>query len=394
MSKTSLYLVKPGELTLKGGNRKEFEDVLKRNLARLLKGCGAQFTHTQGRIYLRCPEEKEPLTEDALNHLIGISGWAKSRICEKETGPVLEACIEEARALYEKGVRTFKIEARRTDKSFPLDSYGIRCKAGEAVIRAMPGLKVDVHKPQGVIEVEIRERAYIYGNAGGQASQGLRGLPVGTAGKGLLLLSGGIDSPVAGFMMASRGMRLDGVYFHAHPYTSDEALKKAVTLAEILGRYTLGLRLFIVNFTPMQIRIKESAPEAWRTVLLRMAMMDCAEKLARKRGDKCLVTGESLSQVASQTVENISCTQSMISLPVLRPLIGMDKEQIIRTAEKIGTYKTSILPFEDCCVLFSPAHPVIHGNPEEARRLYAGLEPEPLIDEALKAAAGNWRQLN
>jgi thiamine biosynthesis protein ThiI len=375
-----MYLLKPGELTLKGGNRRAFEKTLNRNLAAMLKGTGAQIITTKGRLFVRSPEHAEAQVEEALGRLMGIAGWAKTQVREKTVETVVASCVEEGRLLYEKGIRTFKIEARRTDKSFPLDSYGIRCAAGEAVCREVPGLKVDVKNPQGVIDVEIREKAYIYGNA----QEGLRGLPVGTAGRGLLLLSGGIDSPVAGYMMASRGLALEAVYFHAWPYTSPEARQKAVTLAEIVGAYCVGIRLFVVNFTPVQLRIKERAPEPWMTVLLRMAMMDCAEKLALSRGDKCLISGESLSQVASQTIENIACTSSRTRLPILRPLIGMDKEQIIRLAETIGTYKTSILPYQDCCVLFSPPHPILRGNPDEARQLYAALETEDLITKALE----------
>ena len=374
------YLVKPGELTLKGGNRKEFENTLRRNLAAMLRGSGAQVVVKSGRYYVYCPEGMEQKVEEALARLIGISGWAKTRTAEKNQDAIIAACVEEAKLLFAGGIKTFKIEARRTDKSFPVDSYQIRCLAGDAVRKEVPGLTVDVHKPSGTIEVEIREKAYIYGNA----NEGRRGLPVGTAGRGMLLLSGGIDSPVAGYMMASRGMSLDAVYFHAHPYTSDEARKKTVKIAEILGLYTLGIRLFITGFTPVQIRIKERAPEAWRTVLLRMAMMDCAEKLALRRGDKCLISGESLSQVASQTIENISCTQSRVKLPVLRPLIGMNKESIIALAEDIGTYETSILPFQDCCVLFSPPHPILRGDPLEAGKLYEDLELSSLIEEALE----------
>jgi thiamine biosynthesis protein ThiI len=233
-----------------------------------------------------------------------------------------------------------------------------------------------------VIEVEIREKAFVYGNA----NRGRRGLPVGSAGRGLLLLSGGIDSPVAGYLMASRGMALDAVYFHAFPYTSDKAREKTVRLAEILGRFSQGIRLFVIGFTPIQIRIKEKAPEAWRTILLRMAMVECAEKLAIRERDKCLISGESLSQVASQTIENISCIQSRLKLPVLRPLIGSNKEDIIALGENIGTYKTSILPYEDCCVLFSPPHPVLRGNPVEAGKLYEDLNVEELIEEALGSA--------
>ncbi|MCL2381960.1 MAG: tRNA 4-thiouridine(8) synthase ThiI [Treponema sp.] len=375
---TTTYLLKLGELTLKGGNRRLFETALRKNLASLLKGSGASIDMRDGRFFVHCPESAQAKTEDALGRLMGIAGWAKTRIANKTPQAVTAACVEEGRRLYESGIRTFKIEARRTDKSFPLDSYQIRCMAGEAVTREFPGLRVDVHKPGGVIEVEIREKAYIFGNS----RRGRRGLPVGTAGRGLLLLSGGIDSPVAGYMMASRGMALDAVYFHAYPYTSEKAQEKAELLAGIVGRYAPGLRLFPVSFTAIQTRIKERAPVSWRTILLRMAMMDCAEKLALGRGDKCLISGESLSQVASQTIENISCTQSRITLPVLRPLIGMNKEEIIAIAQDIGTYETSILPYQDCCVLFTPPHPVLRGNPVEAGTLYDALEAGPLIEEA------------
>jgi thiamine biosynthesis protein ThiI len=230
--------------------------------------------------------------------------------------------------------------------------------------------------------VEIRDKAYIFA----MSHKGRRGLPVGSAGRGLLLLSGGIDSPVAGYLMASRGMALDAVYFHAFPYTSEKAKEKTVKLAEILGRYTQGIRLFVIGFTLVQVRIKEKAPEAWRTILLRMAMVECAEKLAIRERDKCLISGESLSQVASQTIENITCVQHRLKMPVLRPLIGTNKEDIIAMGESIGTYKTSILPYEDCCVLFSPPHPVLRGDPTEAGKLYEDLNAGPLIEEAIKTA--------
>ncbi|MDR2482023.1 MAG: tRNA 4-thiouridine(8) synthase ThiI [Treponema sp.] len=373
------YLLKPGELRLKKGNRAEFERLLRRNLKALLRGTGASITMTDGRFYVRAPEEDAAGVEAALGRLMGITGWAKTRACGKTPAEVLCACVETGRELFGQGVRSFKIEARRVDKRFPLDSYGIRREAGQAVREALPDLAVDVHHPQGVIEVEIRERAYVYA----LERKGRRGLPVGSSGRGLLLLSGGIDSPAAGYLMFSRGMALDAAYFHAYPYTSDEARQKVLRIAGILGPYGLGMRLFTLGFTPVQMRIKERTPPPWSTVLLRIAMMECAEKLARQRGLKCLVTGESLAQVASQTIENITCTQSRLVLPVLRPLIGMDKEQITALAQSIGTYETSILPYEDCCALFSPPHPVLRGDPAEAGRLYEGLELSALIDESL-----------
>jgi thiamine biosynthesis protein ThiI len=376
----AVYLLKPGELTLKGGNRAGFENILKRNLKAMLRGTGAWIAATDGRFFVHCSGEMEGRTEGALGRLMGISGWAKTRTCEKKIDPVLAACVAEGKRLYEGGSRTFKLEARRTDKAFPLDSYGIRCEGGKAILEALPGFRVDVHEPQSIITVEIREKAYIYGTS----HEGRKGLPVGTAGRGLLLLSGGIDSPVAGYMMASRGMGIDGIYFHAYPYTSEDARRKVLRLAEILGGYTMGMRLYTIGFTPVEMRIKAEAPEAWATVLLRMAMMECGEKLARRLGLKCLISGESLSQVASQTIENITCTASRVRLPVLRPLIGMDKDRIIKTAIAIGTYETSILPYEDCCVLFSPPHPILRGNPEEADVLYEQLRLGDLIDEALR----------
>jgi thiamine biosynthesis protein ThiI len=383
----ALYILKPGEYILKGGNRDNFERILVRNLRNLL-GSGAargggeaiRVETTAGRFFIRCSPESRGRVEDALEHLFGISGWALTRSCEKTVEALLAACVEEGKGLYERGLRSFKIEARRTDKSFPLDSYGIRAAAGEAVRKALPALAVDVRSPQGVIQVEIRERAYVYS----MAKAGLRGLPVGTAGRGLLLLSGGIDSPVAGFKMASRGMGLDAVYFHAFPYTSEEARRKVIRLAELVGRYSLGIRLWTLGFTEIQRRIKAGAPEAWTTVMLRMAMMEAADKLARRIRSKCLITGESLSQVASQTVENLSCTESLTQLPVLRPLIGTDKEEIIRLAQGIGTYEISILPYEDCCVLFSPPHPVLRGSVAEAQGYYKALALGEEIDRALE----------
>jgi thiamine biosynthesis protein ThiI len=376
------YLLKPGELVLKGGNKKMFEAVLRRNLALRLKGTGALITAARGRWYVSAPDDMAEKTEFALSRLLGISGWARTRTCAKNPEALLNACVEEARGLVARGVKTFKVEARRTDKSFPLDSYQICCGAGDAVSGAFPSLSVAVKNPESVIQVEIRERAFVYS----MANKGLMGLPVGSAGRGLVLLSGGIDSPVAAYLMARRGMRVEAVYFHAYPYTSDEARKKVVSLAGIVGAYTMGIRLHTVGFTPVQLRIKE-APAQWTTVLLRMAMMECSELLARREKIKCLITGESLSQVASQTVENIAAIESRLSLPVLRPLIGADKDDIINMARTIGSYDTSILPYEDCCVIFSPSHPVLRAGVEEANRLYESLDLGALIAQALDKAA-------
>jgi thiamine biosynthesis protein ThiI len=374
------FLVKLGELALKGGNKAGFERVLSRNLAALLRGSGAQLSCRDGRFYINCDDAAAGQVEDALSHLAGITGWAEARKTEKNIDDVLAASVNAARLCFESGAKTFKVESRRTDKSFPYRSYDINCRAGDAIVAAMPTFKVDVHHPDCVISVEIREKAFIYGNE----KKGLRGLPVGTAGRGLLLLSGGIDSPVAGFLMALRGMTLNAIYFHAYPYTSDDAKKKVQTLAGIIAPFSMGLKLFVVNFTPIEQRIAEKADAAWGTVLLRMAMMECASGVARRNKCKAIITGESLSQVASQTIENITCSESRAALPVLRPLIGMDKEDITRHAIKIGTYETSILPFADCCALFSPAHPILRGRLDEAASLYETLDLRPLIATAIE----------
>jgi thiamine biosynthesis protein ThiI len=333
---------------------------------------------TRGRYFVECRKETSPLVEEKLSRLIGISGWAETILCEKTPDAVLASCVEEGKKLLNQGIKTFKIEARRTDKSFPLTSYELCCQAGDAVIRTT-GLKVDIHNPQEVINIEIRENAYIH--SGGK--RGLSGLPVGTAGRGLLLLSGGIDSPVAGFLMACRGMNIDAIHFHSYPYTSHEAKEKAIRIAQTTGAYCMGIRLYILNFTEVQMCIKNNAPNPWLTILLRMAMMEAAEKAAHKIKAKCLITGESLSQVASQTIENLHCTQNRIRLPVLRPLIGINKENIIKEAQRIGTYKISIEPHQDCCMLFTPPHPIIYGDLSQANALYESLGLETLIDKAL-----------
>ncbi|MDR0600384.1 MAG: tRNA 4-thiouridine(8) synthase ThiI [Treponema sp.] len=385
-----VYLIKLGELTLKGGNREGFERVLRRNLTAMLraKAPGAGVTNQPGRFYIHRAEAAGPAVEEVLSRLVGITGWARARRGEKTPEAVLAACVEEGRRLRETGARSFKVEARRADKSFPLGSQEICRAAGDAVLAQVPGLEVNVREPAGIIAVEIREKAYVYT----LEKKGRRGLPAGSAGRGLLLLSGGIDSPVAGCLMAGRGMGLDAAYFHTPPYTSPEALDKTVKLAEIIGSYSMGVRLHAVNFTAVQGRIRERAPAEWATVLLRMAMMDAASAIARRLRAKCLITGESLSQVASQTIENLTCGESRARLPVLRPLVGLDKEAITTLAKDFGTYETSILPHPDCCVLFSPPHPVLRGNPEEAGALYEALELGPPFPDGGNTGPGGLLQ--
>ena len=371
------YLAKLGELTLKGSNIKLFEKQLLKNLRYAIKGTASKVTLRAGRMYIDCQEEHCEKIEFALAHLIGITGWAKTRVCEKTIESITDAVNKEAAIAKKMGARTFKLEARRSEKKFPLNSYEI-CREASADVYNDGVLAVDVHNPDVTITIEVRERCFVFSDA----EKSCRGLPVGTGRKGLLLLSGGIDSPVAGYRMLRRGMKLDCIYFHAYPYTSDEAKQKVEDLAQILANFGVELHINVVSFTEVQMRIKQKSPEEWSTLLLRMCMMRCASILAEKTGAKCLITGESLGQVASQTVENMAVTESMCDIPLLRPLVGLDKQEIIDTAVQIGTYETSILPYEDCCVLFSPKHPIIHARLKEAQEIYAELECEDLIQEA------------
>lgn len=371
------YLVKLGELTLKGSNIKLFEKRLIRNAKLYLEGTKARVALRAGRMYIDCAEEFAEAVEYTLKHLIGISGWARARVCEKNIESIKDAVMQEALLGKELGAHTFKLEARRSEKSFPLNSYEICCEASEDVFE-QGILAVKLKKPDLTITVEVRDRCFVYSDA----HKGCRGLPVGTGGKGLLLLSGGLDSPVAGYRMLRRGMKIECVYFHAYPYTSHEAQKKVEDLAAILAQYGIDTHINIIPFTDVQMCIKQKSPEQWSTLLLRMCMMKTASILAKYIQAQCLITGESLGQVASQTVENMAVTELACTLPLLRPLVGLDKEEIIATAIAIGTYETSILPYEDCCVLFSPKHPILRASTEEAQQLFDALNCEDLIKEA------------
>jgi len=371
------YLAKIGELTLKGSNIKEFENLLKHNAAKYIEGLGCNITLRAGRLYIDCDESAAQRVEFMLSHLIGITGWAKAYVCEKTIEDINRTVFEIAKKEAERGCKTFKIDARRSDKNFPLNSYQICCEAAGNVEAIM---KVDVHKPDTILYVEVRERVFVFADS----NIGCRGLPVGSSGKGLLLLSGGLDSPVAGYRMLRRGMKIECCYFHSYPYTSEEAKQKVVDLAQKLAYYGITTYLNVIPFTEVQMRIKERAPDSWSTLMLRVCMMKLANRLARRCNAKCIITGESVGQVASQTIENMTVTEHFAEFPLLRPLCGMDKEEIIRDSYFIGTYDISILPYEDCCVLFSPRHPVLRATSEEAEKIYSSLEVEQLIDKAYK----------
>ncbi len=376
----ALFLIKTGEIQLKGGNKAEFINRLKNAIKSRLSGVGSVLTTKEGRFYLSVSEGDAGKAAFVLSRTPGVNGWARACKTAKTMDAVQIAALDTIAPLVRSGASTFKIEARRSDKGFPLDSYAIARELGSAVLDRYPGLRVDVHNPAITLHVEIRDKAYIFTDG----CPGVRGLPVGSAGWGLLLLSGGIDSPVAGYRMLGRGMALESLYFHAYPYTSNEAWEKVRDLAMNLGTFSGGMTLHTAQFAETQLKIKKDAPAHKTTLYLRACMMLAADMLARKRGLKALVTGESLSQVASQTAENLRFTGSFTDFPILRPLIGTDKEETIQMARAIGTYELSILPYEDCCVLFSPKHPLLKARFEEEREAFKAYGFEAQVAEAME----------
>ena len=377
------YVIKIGEIALKSGNRKYFERTLKKNISRRLFGIPHSITGRQGRYFLQAEGNAAGSVEEVLSKTFGITGFSPVRQTAKSLPEIDAAAVETVRELRTRvpGTR-FKIEARRSDKSFPLSSYEIACRLGELLCREFTDLTVDVHEPDWVLHAEIREKALLFG----PVNKGPGGLPVGTAGRGTLLLSGGIDSPVAGYRMAKRGLRLDAVYFHTYPFTSDEAREKVVSLGSVLSPYTAGLTLWIVDFTPLQLKIKELCDKREMTLIMRACMMRIADIMTLREGGLCLITGEALSQVASQTVESMRFTGSIPELPVLRPLVGLDKEEIIDQAQRIGTFDISVLPYDDCCTLFSPEHPLIRPDFTALREVFDGLPFEDMFTQAASTA--------
>jgi tRNA uracil 4-sulfurtransferase len=380
----AFYLIKIGEILLKLGNRKEFEDRLRSQLHKRLADAGIEhkIEMSPGRYFLTVSEEGAAAAELILARTPGVNGYARAIKAPKTVEAVLASAVEVARGRVASGARRFKAESRRSDKSFPLGSFELSAKIGEAVLAALPETRVDLHTPEFTVNAEIRERAYVFADP----EPGLRGLPVGSGGKGLLLLSGGIDSPVAGYMMARRGLALEAIYFHAYPYTSQEAEDKVARLAKLVSSYAGGMTLWVVPFTETQLKIKKLAREDLTTLMMRAAMMRASHILAGRIRANCLVTGESLGQVASQTAENLRFTESFTDYPVIRPLVGLDKEDTILLAKKISSFDISILPYEDCCVLFSPKHPMIKAKLEREREAYEALDLESLLLEALEAA--------
>ncbi|MBN1685928.1 MAG: tRNA 4-thiouridine(8) synthase ThiI [Spirochaetales bacterium] len=381
------FLIRVGEISLKGGNRGYFEDKLVRNIKRRLRPFKPKLTLSKGRVLLEIQDAAENASMGVLSTTFGIVGYAKATVAEKRIDDVRTAVFHEVECFLEtRGQGTFKIAARRSDKSFPLTSHEIAEAIGDDIRARFPEMTVDVHHPDLVVHVEIRDRAYVYGNGAG----GPGGLPVGVAGRGILLLSGGIDSPVSGYLMAKRGLAIEAVYFHTYPYTAEEALGKVKTLVEKLSGPCCGLNLYVVHFTEVALAIRRGAPRPQTTLLMRAAMMDCASRIGGLRGALCLVTGESLSQVASQTAQSMRFTGSTSRLPVFRPLIALDKEEIVTTAKKIGTYETSILPFEDCCTVFSPEKPLIRPDFALMQHSYAGLGLDGPVSASIAGMERFW----
>ena len=378
------FLIKYAEIGVKGKNRYLFEDKLCDQIRYALTRCDGTFkvTKSQGRIYVnaRTAFDYEETVEQ-LQTVFGVTGICPVVHVEDEGFEKLCAdVIDYIGKVYPDKKFTFKVEARRARKNYPKNSMEINCDIGEALLKAYPELRVDVHKPEVLLRIEIREKIYIYSTV----IPGPGGLPVGTNGRGMLLLSGGIDSPVAGYMIAKRGVKLDAVYFNAPPYTSERATQKVMDLARIVSKYSGPIQLHIINFTDIQLYIYDQCPHDELTIIMRRYMMRIAEEIAKKSGCLGLITGESIGQVASQTMQSLMATNDVCTIPVYRPLIGFDKQEIVEVSEKIDTYETSIQPYEDCCTIFVAKHPVTKPNLNVIRIHERNLEEK--IDELVETA--------
>lgn len=379
------FLLKYGEIGVKGKNRYIFEDALVRQVRYALKKVEGEFHvyKSQARIYVDCEGEYD--YDDTVEHLKKVFGLVGICPVVRMEDRGFEALKEDVTAymdeMYPDKRFTFKVETRRAKKSYPKNSMEISCDLGEVILEAFPDIRVDVHHPDVTLNVEIRvDGIYVYS----QIIPGAGGMPVGTNGTAMLLLSGGIDSPVAGYMIAKRGVGLEATYFHAPPYTSERAKQKVVDLAKIVAAYSGPIRLHVVNFTDIQLYIYEQCPHDELTIIMRRYMMRIAEHFAGEDGCLGLITGESIGQVASQTMQSLAATNDVCTMPVYRPVIGFDKQDIVDISEKIGTYETSIQPFEDCCTIFVAKHPVTKPNVEVIRRSEENLSEK--IDELVKQA--------
>lgn len=378
------FLIKYAEIGVKGKNKYLFEEALAQQVKYALKRCEGEFkvTRTEGRIYVHALSEFDyDETVDNLKTVFGVSAICPVvAVSDEGFDELAKTVVDYVDKVYPDKNMTFKVQARRARKNYPLNSMELNMELGAAVLDAYPEMKVDVHSPQMRLYVEIRERIYIYSIE----IPGPGGMPVGSNGKAMLLLSGGIDSPVAGYMIAKRGVKIDAVYFHAPPYTSDRAKQKVIDLAKLVSRYSGPIYLHIINFTDIQLYIYEKCPHEELTIIMRRYMMKIAEQIAKENECLGLITGESIGQVASQTVQSLAVTNEVCTLPVFRPLIGFDKMEIVEVSEKIGTYETSILPYEDCCTIFVAKHPVTKPNLNVIKRHEQNLTEG--IDELVKKA--------
>ena len=378
------FLIKYAEIGIKGKNRHIFEEALCRQMRHALADVEGDFSVTRemGRIYVRTEGAFDyDGAVEALKRVFGIAGICPVVIVE-DTGfeDLSKAVVEYVKEVYGDEEKTFKVCARRAKKTYPMSSMELNSELGGRILQACPNMKVDVHTPDVYLNVEIRQNIYLYS----ETIPGPGGMPVGTNGQAMLLLSGGIDSPVAGYMIAKRGVKIDAVYFHAPPYTSERAKQKVVDLARLVARYSGPIRLHVVNFTEIQLYIYEKCPHDELTIIMRRYMMKIAEMFARQDGCLGLITGESIGQVASQTMHSLAVTNEVCTMPVFRPLIGFDKQEIVDISEKIGTYETSVLPYEDCCTIFVAKHPVTKPNLNIIRRSETHLADK--IDEMMETA--------
>ena len=362
------FLIKYAEIAIKGKNRYIFEDALVAQIKYQLKNVEGKFriVKEMGRIFIYTEGEFDyDETIEALKRVFGIFSICPAVVLEDEGFEKLSQEVTEyVKKLYGEKALTFKVNTRRNKKTYPMQSMEISSALGGAILDACPNMKVDVHNPDVFVNVEIRNKIYLYS----ENIPGPGGMPLGTNGSAMLLLSGGIDSPVAGYMIAKRGVTLDAVYFHAPPYTSERAKQKVVDLAKLVAKYSGPIRLHVVNFTDIQLYIYDKCPHEELTIIMRRYMMKIAEEFAKKDGCLGLITGESIGQVASQTIHSLAATNDVCTMPVFRPVIGFDKQEIVDVALKINTYETSILPYEDCCTIFVAKHPVTKPNLQIIKR--------------------------
>lgn len=376
-----VIIVRYCEIHLKGKNRGYFEQVFMNNLERSLAGIRHEIRRPSGRYVVE--NFDAGMTDEIVARLSKVFGVHTLSVGTKVPSD-MDAIFEEILRISPNG-GTFKIVTNRADKHFPLDSMQVNAEIGGRLLAKKPDLRVDVHEPETILHIDIRENGTALVFEG--IVKGAGGMPVGTAGKGMLLLSGGIDSPVAGYMIAKRGMKLECLHFHSYPYTNMQAREKVEELARILAGYTGGLNLHVVSVTHIQEEIHKKCPEEMMITLLRRFMMRIAERLCKETGAQCIVTGESLGQVASQTIEGMTSSNAVIEgVPVLRPLVGFDKTEIIERARAIGTYETSVLPYEDCCTVFLPKHPLIRPDLKKVENAESALDVEALVNEALSSA--------